>query len=548
MLGEALSFCGYTGVSCCDAVDDAALREEFDAMMSAPQPDAACAASTVKAALCAIRCGPSPSSNSTADWTATARSLPLLCASPPSPTSSAHNPDGDFAARSPHQGAICLERVAEGAYHGMAAHPDGSGRVFLSTQDGKIWLAWIPAHGSGGALRVNDGVSPFLDLTDRVRHRDSAAVLGLMGVAFHPEFATNGRFFVSYHTCGSSASPTCDAGRCSAATGNGPIPCRHQLVVAEFSAKGNGDYSKHGGQILFWPGDSDGYLSLIIGHGGDEEEAYGRFDSSENKGEFLGKIIGFDVDRMTGADTPEVFALGLGDPRGCSLDSERPAYLYCANVDEQQYEQVFLISNKARRNYSASSPNAFSLVIGHGRPAAGRGPSIVGGLVYRGSADPSLTGRYLYTYGSVAWAAVETPEGSGRHATTQIPNVRCSRSSPLPCHGAGGISGRVVSFGEDTSKDAFILATDGVYRVVAPGLCGGDPPPPQPSPATGLAWVLSLGVFALAFAFCMVYSTVSVGGGELIATSCNGWCGCCGSVMCCISVTNNDGVADQNGA
>jgi hypothetical protein len=106
--------------------------------------------------------------------------------------------------------------------------------MFLSTQEGEIWLASDDhVRGSGSTLQMNG--SPFLDLTDRVLH--------LVGIAFHPEFATNGHFFVSY-TCDNSTMPSC-AGSCSSATGNGSmLPSQYHLVVSEYSAKGGHDYSK----------------------------------------------------------------------------------------------------------------------------------------------------------------------------------------------------------------------------------------------------------------------------------------------------------------
>ena len=124
----------------------------------------------------------------------------------------------------------------------MAPHPDGSNRVFLSSQAGKIWLATIPEQGSGGTLQF-DEANPFLDLTDEV-HYDSQ--FGLMGIAFHPKFTTNGRLFVSYN-CDRTQSPKC-AGRCSCnsdancdpsklGTDNGAQPCQYQVVVSEYSAK-----------------------------------------------------------------------------------------------------------------------------------------------------------------------------------------------------------------------------------------------------------------------------------------------------------------------
>jgi hypothetical protein len=77
------------------------------------------------------------------------------------------------------------------------------------------------------------------------------------------------------------------------------------------------------GQIFFRPG--HGYLYLVTGHGGAGDE--------EATSPFLGKIIRFDVGRWPGNE-PQIFATETNDPRGCSFDSDRPSYLYCAGVDE----------------------------------------------------------------------------------------------------------------------------------------------------------------------------------------------------------------------
>lgn len=109
----------------------------------------------------------------------------------------------------------------------MAAHPGASDKVVLYTRDNKIWLASVPASGSGGTLQTD--ARPFLDL--------EREVLGLTGLAFHPDFATNGLFFVSYTCDDTIASSTC--GCSSAETGNNGYsrPSKYRLVVAEFSAK-----------------------------------------------------------------------------------------------------------------------------------------------------------------------------------------------------------------------------------------------------------------------------------------------------------------------
>ncbi|CAD6266833.1 unnamed protein product [Miscanthus lutarioriparius] len=76
-----------------------------------------------------------------------------------------------------------------------------------------------------------------------------------------------------------------------------------------------------------------------------------------------------------------------------------------------------------------------SVVVAHERPAADTAPSIVGGLMYRGSADSSFFGSYIYLHNSVVWAAVESPLGSRHYAPTQITRVMCSSTSPFPCRG-----------------------------------------------------------------------------------------------------------------
>jgi len=116
-------------------------------------------------------------------------------------------------------------------------HPDGSGRAFLYTQDGKVSLAMLPPRGSGAALQVN-GDGAILDLTGR-------ALIRLTGLALHPEFAANGLLFVAY-TCDSDNSPACGgAGTSSSSSppsppagGGGNRSSRYQFVVEEFSTKG----------------------------------------------------------------------------------------------------------------------------------------------------------------------------------------------------------------------------------------------------------------------------------------------------------------------
>ncbi|KAL6846948.1 hypothetical protein ACP4OV_022801 [Aristida adscensionis] len=595
MLGEALAFCrNYSSdaLSCCDAVDDTELKGQFQVMNISDAAEAAIAQSRLCAHLTAdevkasarasffnlpptskfpIFAGgalpqPHPSCVPTSPLHRPARRRPKCkptlssadLSGTADPAQGSRSYSGAASAslgpalhrRSSTTGAppppvptsICLERIAAGVtYHGLAPHPDGSGRAFLSTRDGKIWLASIPALGSGAALQING--RPFLDLTDQVYY-DAAQGLGLMGIALHPGFAANGHFFVSYVRDSSS-----DDDSSPSAAGNGSRTYRYQLVVAKFSSEGDDSkaepselgrvftmdlpvgaafYNQHRGQILFPPIDGgDGYLYLIVGDG----------DVSEDQTSFYGKIIRFNVDGRT--LNPEIFAMGLTNPTGCSFDSERASDLYCTNVDE-----VYLISSEAGNQ---SSKAAVSCVINKGRPPAGRMPSIGGGFVYRGSTDPLLKGRYVYTYGSAAWAALVTPESSWAL------DVACSPGSPVAC-GGGLVVGDRVEFGEDNSKDVFLLAADGVYRVIDPGACagGGHRRPNNNNKqqayswwkTRAFAWLVPVAAVAMALAVYLLYQIISGGGIQITAT----FILRCADIMCCSSVAPNDDNAGSSAA
>jgi len=140
---------------------------------------------------------------------------------------------------------LCLERIDNGSFLNMVAHPDGSNRAFFSNQMGKVWLATLPEEGSGGTIELDES-SPFVDLTDQV-YFDTQ--FGMMGMAFHPDFAKNGRFFASF-TCDKSKWSGCN-GRCSCnsdvncdpsklETDHGAQPCQYQTVIAEYSANSSG--------------------------------------------------------------------------------------------------------------------------------------------------------------------------------------------------------------------------------------------------------------------------------------------------------------------
>ncbi|KAK1682095.1 hypothetical protein QYE76_042943 [Lolium multiflorum] len=499
----SLSFCGYSGTACCNATDDAAVQKQFAAMNISGTP----CGDLVKSILCA-RCNPYAGELFTVEKTP--RTVPLLCNStgaasrvsgvaaatgycaevwdtckdvsipgspfqPPKGGATAPKltevwqSEGDFCGALggepicfdgeaaafnttrvvPPVNGMCLERVSNGSYINMAAHPDGSNRVFLSTLAGKVFLATVPPHGSGKQLEL-DVANPFLDITDEV-HFDNE--FGLLGMAFHPDFAKNGRFFVSY-SCDKTQSASC-SGRCACnsdigcdpsklGADNGAQPCQYQSVIAEYTANSSSGSpstatsanpteakrimtlglpftTHHGGQILFGP--ADGYMYFMMGDGGSVGDPW---NFAQNKGTMLGKIVRIDVNDMPSGNStpgwgnygipkdnpfsvdpefaPEVFALGFKNPWRCSFDSGKPSNLFCADVGTSLAEEVDLVvkgGNYGWRvfegqqpyptlstpggNTSADSINAIAPVMGYTHNS-----------VNNNVGSASITGGYVY--------------------------------------------------------------------------------------------------------------------------------------------------------
>ncbi|XP_020096404.1 HIPL1 protein-like [Ananas comosus] len=443
-LNAPLTFCGFANgsSSCCNTTNDDAIASQFKSMNIS---DSACA-SVVKSILCA-KCN--PYSGDLFNVQPNVRTVPFLCNSTVSsnnfcttvwnsckdvtikdspfsqitPGSSSkltdtYKTEGDFcAANSGSSGGqlvcfdgssasfnsaqtslppngLCLERIDNGTYINMVPHPDRSNRVFVSNQAGKIWLAAVPDPASSGGKLQYDEADPFLDLSDVV-HFDNE--FGLLGLAFHPSFPTNGRFFVSY-SCDSSQSPSSCSGRCSCnsdsncdpsklGTDNGAQPCQFFSVIAEYSANSSSSTpseaktarpievrriftvglpytTHHGGQILFGP--ADGYLYFMMGDGGNDGDP---FNFAQNKRSVLGKILRLDVDNMPSSNSvnnvtlwgnysipkdnpstedsgllPEIWAFGFKNPWRCSFDSGRPSYFFCGDVGQESYEEIDLVT------------------------------------------------------------------------------------------------------------------------------------------------------------------------------------------------------------
>ncbi|MEM6646810.1 MAG: PQQ-dependent sugar dehydrogenase, partial [Bacteroidota bacterium] len=212
---------------------------------------------------------------------------------------------------------------------------DGSGRLFVVEQPGFI-VAVTPA---------DEAAEPqaFLDISDRVGDRGGEE--GLLGLAFHPDYASNGHFFVYYTAYNPRRSVvaryTVDAGDASRAQ-----PGSEQVIL-EIEQP----FSNHNaGQLAFGP---DGFLYIALGDGGSGGDP---IEAGEDPTTLLGALLRIDVDGAapyvipadnpfvgdTGGAREEIWAYGLRNPWRFSFDpaTER---LWLADVGQNAYEEVNVI-------------------------------------------------------------------------------------------------------------------------------------------------------------------------------------------------------------
>ena len=272
---------------------------------------------------------------------------------------------------------------------------DGSDRLFVVEQRGTI-------------VTFENGANPsptlFLDLRDRVRSVSSEQ--GLLGLAFHPQFAQNGLFYVSY--TGSNSQSVISSFRASGNTG----VIGTETILLEVEQP----FSNHnGGMIEFGP---DGFLYIALGDGGGAGDPV---RAGQDRSSLLGSILRIDVDNTANglnysipAGNPftgntegyreEIFAYGLRNPFRFSFD-RLTGSLYAGDVGQNQMEEIDLIVNGGNYGWNTMEGSLCFLNVncntdGLTLPIAEyphtTGMSVTGGYVYRGATHSELTGDYFY--------------------------------------------------------------------------------------------------------------------------------------------------------
>lgn len=352
----------------------------------------------------------------------------------------------------------------------VTSPPGDASRLFVVEQNGGIYL-------------LIDGVkqeTPFIDLFGKTNYDHQE--LGLLSMVFHPDYATNGFFFLNYtRTVGGQIQSVVSR---FTATGDPATATSASLASEQIKLVVDQPYDNHnGGMMAFGP---DGYLYIAFGDGG---SAFDPENRSQNLESYMGKLLRVEADGE-GLFTPapgnpfigatpgldEIWAYGLRNPWRFSFD-RGTGDLWIADVGQQATEEVNFVPVNAAggKNFGWHAFEGNDCLI----PAEcapieanvtfpiytyahnGEARAITGGYVYRGSGIPSLQGAYVFgdytqgTLGFLRYSPGSTPEVEVRDLTP-IFNPR----NDICC---------LTSLGEDADGELYVVTQSKVYEVYDDG-------------------------------------------------------------------------------
>jgi glucose/arabinose dehydrogenase len=326
---------------------------------------------------------------------------------------------------------------------------DNTGRLFAVEKAGTIRIV------QNGTVQP----SPFLDITNKVD--SSADEMGLLGLAFHPNYAQNRRFFVHYdRRVNGQVQSTIAEYLTSASDPNHADPTSERILLTV-----NQPFDNHkGGQLAFGP---DGFLYIGLGDGGSEGDPLG---NGQNLQTLLGKMLRINVDATgpgtqyaippdnpfaSGGGLPEIWAYGLRNPWRFSFERAAAGRLFAGDVGGDQREEVDIIQRGENYGWNVmegslcfnppSGCNASGLILPIAEYDHTEGNAIIGGYVYSGTAIPSLQQAYIFgDLGSgKIWTLRENPPGTWTRTLLLTANTQLS------------------SFGQDQAGEVYVVTLSG---------------------------------------------------------------------------------------
>lgn len=337
----------------------------------------------------------------------------------------------------------------------LAAAPDGSDRLFILEQAGRV--LWFENRTNVTGRDVNVA----LDLTgEPVRRQNNEE--GLLGLAFHPNFADNHYVYLHYSASGPRRNVVSRWTMNAEATRI--LPDSEQVILEVDQPWGN----HNGGDIHFG---LDGLLYITLGDGGAGGDPHG---NGQDLGTLLGAILRIDVDHPddgkaygipadnpfvnTQGARPEVYAYGLRNVWRFSFDP-KTGTLWAGDVGQNAKEEIDIITKggnygwNPREGFSPynggeKTPDMIDPVVDHNRKEAA---SITGGFVYHGNAIPALKGAYIY--GDYVTGIIWSLRYDGGKVTEHI-----KFDSTVP---------EIASFGLDKDGELYICSLKGgIYKLV----------------------------------------------------------------------------------
>ena len=332
---------------------------------------------------------------------------------------------------------------------------DDTNRVFIVSQIGIIYTF--------NATPFVNETEIFLDIREKV---SCCWELGLLSLAFHPNFKENGYFYVYYTT------NSIESSKLARYTVNTSNPNQADVSSELILLDQHQPFANHnGGRVAFGP---DGFLYLSLGDGGGDLDPY---NNAQNKSSLLGKILRIDVDEPSAGrnygippDNPfvnntsgfreEIFAYGLRNPWRFSFDPET-GLLWNADVGQNRIEEINIIYNGYNYGWNTfegticnelenQSCNRDNITFPIHEYDHQLGKSITGGFVYRGSQLPDLYGYYIYAdfVSGRIWAL-------NLDQNNQTTNLELLNSNVF-----------ITSFGIDLHHELYAVAYDGyIYQL-----------------------------------------------------------------------------------
>lgn len=346
----------------------------------------------------------------------------------------------------PLQG-LALEPVAAGLAQPTAVVAAGD-RMLIVERTGRIRVV-----DAGGLAE-----EPFLDISADVT--SNGIEQGMLGLALHPDFASNGRFFVYY------VDP--DGHRRLSefhASGDTADPGSERVLFALPQPPGSVDIRHYGGMLMFGP---DGYLYAGLGEGADAR------GQGQNRDTVFGTILRLDVDGpepygipadnpFAEGGAPEVWAYGLRNPWRFTIDAA-DGLMYIADVGQETWEEINVVSlgdgganlgwpdSEGNHCFLDSDCDLATFVTPAVEYSHDEGCSVTGGHVYRGQRIPELAGHYFYSDWCRGWVRTFRYEGGQATDLAEWPDLE---------------PGQVNTFGVDSDGEMYVAAYSGeVYRIV----------------------------------------------------------------------------------